>query len=70
MARKRVSVTNETDKGRNKKFHDNYSGRDMTDKQFVKEIKNGNYDKYHIREINGINTPVSNPDNSTNNNLG
>ncbi|MCK5050212.1 MAG: hypothetical protein KAS53_00635 [Candidatus Cloacimonetes bacterium] len=70
MARKRVSVTEETETGRNKKFHDNFNKRDMTDKQFVKEIKNGNYENYHIRKINGIETPVSNPDKSKNNNLG
>ena len=34
----------------------------------VSEI--GNYEHYHVREINGIKTPVSNPDKSTNNNLG
>lgn len=72
MARKRISVTNESDSGRNIRFHDNYNGLDMTRAEFVREIENGNpnyADKYHVREINGVKTPVSNPDQSTNNNL-
>lgn len=70
MSRKRITVTSETDSGRNKTFHDNYNGQDMTRPQFVKEIKNGNYDNFHIRKINGVDTPVSNPDTKKNNNLG
>lgn len=41
----------------------------MTRNQFVKSINNGNYNNYHVRKINGIDTPVSNPDKSKNNNL-
>ena len=67
---KRVTVTNQTSSGRNTRFHDNYTGKDMTRSQFVNQIKQGNYDNYHIRTINGIETPVSNLDNSSNNNLG
>lgn len=67
---KRVKVTDENDSGRNTKFHDNFTGNDMTRNEFVKQIKQGNYDNYHIRNINGIDTPVSNPDKKTNNNLG
>ena len=67
---KRVKVTKETSTGRNKKFHDNYTGKDMTQKQFVKEIEKGNYDKYHVRVVHGEKTPVSNPDRTTDNNLG
>ncbi|WP_428743765.1 hypothetical protein [Sulfurimonas sp.] len=69
MARKRVSVTSESDTGRNQRFHDNYNGNDMTRSQFVKQIESGNYPNYHVRDINGVKTPVSNPDSSTNNNL-
>jgi|3_EtaG_2_1085321.scaffolds.fasta_scaffold02846_2 hypothetical protein len=69
MARKRVSVTSESDSGRNKAFHDNYTGADMTRGQFVREIERGNYPNHHVRNINGVKTPVSNPDGSTNNNL-
>ena len=67
---KRISVTHESNTGRNERFHDNYTGRNMTRNQFVNQIKQGNYENYHFREINGILTPVSNPDKSRNNNLG
>jgi len=70
MARKRVSVTREGNTGRNQKFHDNFNGTDMTRGQFVKQIESGNYSNYHIRNVNGVKTPVSNPDSTTNNNLG
>jgi len=66
---KRVTVTQETDSGRNERFHDNYTGRDMTRGEFVRQIEQGNYPNYHVREINGVKTPVSNPDSTTNNNL-
>ena len=69
IARKRITVTNESNTGRNTNFHDNYTGRDMTRSQFVNQINQGNYPNYHVRNINGINTPVSNPDKTTNNNL-
>ncbi len=67
---KRISVTGETDTGRNTNFRDNYSGQNMTRNQFVNEINAGNYENYHVRNINGVPTPCSNPDSSTNNNLG
>ncbi|MZK53446.1 hypothetical protein [Clostridium beijerinckii] len=70
MARKRITVTQETNTGRNTKFHDNYTGANMTRPQFVNQIQSGNYNNYHVRKINGVKTPVSNPDGSTNNNLG
>jgi hypothetical protein len=69
MGRKRVTVTQESDSGRNLEFHDNYTGADMTRVGFVREIGRGNYPNYHIRYINGLKTPVSNPDGTTNNNL-
>lgn len=70
MARKRVSVTDESSTGRNRKFHDNTTGQDMTRAQFVRQIEQGKYPKYHVREINGVKTPVSNPDGKPGNNLG
>ena len=70
MARKRVSTIKENETGRNKKFRDNYTGVTMTNTQFVKEIKAGNYPKHHVRKINGVLTPVSNPDGKIYNNLG
>ena len=70
MGRKRVSVIDETETDRNIRFHDNYNQNDMTRNQFVNQIRQGNYDNYHIRNINGIDTPCSNPDETKNNNLG
>lgn len=70
MARKRVSVTQESSTGRNEAFKDNYNRNTMTRNQFVKQIESGKYENYHVREINGIKTPVSNPDKTRNNNLG
>ena len=70
MARKRVSVTDESTSGRNQNFHDNYNGANMTRQQFVREINKGNYPKYHVRNVNRLDTPVSNPDSSEKNNLG
>ncbi|MBD5456327.1 MAG: hypothetical protein HDR23_07625 [Lachnospiraceae bacterium] len=67
---KRISVTSENTTGRNMTFHDNYTGANMTRAQFVNQINSGNYENYHVRNINGVATPVSNPDKSTNNNLG
>jgi len=47
------------------------TGESMTRAQFVSKIENGEYnDDYHVRIINGIKTPVSNPDKDSNNNLG
>ena len=54
MARKKVTVTKETDSGRNTNFHDNYTNEDMSRSEFVKKIEQGEYPNYHIREIGGI----------------
>ena len=67
---KRVSVTQESKSGRNQNFRDNYTKNEMTRPEFVRQIERGNYDNYHVRIIEDVKTPVSNPDNSENNNLG
>lgn len=67
---KRITVTTETDSGRNQRFRDNRTGSEMSRAEFVRKIEQGEYDNYHVREINGVKTPVSNPDQSENNNLG
>lgn len=69
MPRKRVSVTQESDSGRNLRFRDNRRGGEMTRAQFVNSIENGQYPEYHVRVINDVKTPVSNPDKSDANNL-
>ena len=40
----------------------------MTRNQFVREINNGHYENYHVRNINVIDTFASNPDSTRNNN--
>ena len=67
---KHITVTHESNTGRNERFHDNFTGANMTRNQFVNQIKQGNYENYHVRNINGVPTPVSNPDKTRNNNLG
>lgn len=66
---KTVKVTSESESGRNQKFHDNRTGKNMSRTQFVQEIKQGNFPDYHVRKINGLPTPVSNPDRREGNNL-
>ena len=67
---KRVTVISETDSGRNERFRDNASGHTMSRTEFVASIEGGRYDNYHVRVVNGVKTPASNPDKSENNNLG
>lgn len=69
MKRKKVEVTKESDTGRNTNFIDTTTGATMTRAGFVKEIEKGNYEDYHVRKINGVKTPVSNPDGKKDNNL-
>lgn len=69
---KSVKTTKENATGRNIRFLDIKTNKEMTRAEFVKEIKknNSNYDKdYYVRKQNGLNTPVSKPDNSKRNNL-
>lgn len=66
---KTVEVTQESDSGRNQRFHDDRTGREMSRTEFVQRIRQGEYPDYHVRIINGIATPASNPDGSENNNL-
>ena len=66
---KRVTVTRENSTGTNTQFHDNITGVDMTRASFVRQIKNGSYDDYYVRNINGVPTPCSKPDSSKSNNL-
>jgi len=68
--RKNIRVTKENGSGRNLRFLDPTLGKEMTRVQFTKEIDKGNYLGYYTRKINGLETPVSKPDNKANNNLG
>ena len=66
----KLVVTQQSDSGRNEHFKNTQTGQDKTRAQTLKDIKAGKLLGYHIRVINGVETPVSNPDNSENNNLG
>ena len=67
--RKSVSTIRKSSKGRNLKFRDNSTSKTMSRSEFVRAIKDGKYPGYHIRDINGVKTPVSNPDGKEENNL-
>lgn len=66
---KRITVISESDTGRNGKFRDNRTGTIMSRAEFARQIENERYQNFHVRTINGVKTPVSNPDNSEGNNL-
>jgi hypothetical protein len=66
----RVEVTRETSTGRNTQFRDTRTGHVMSRGEFVQRIERGDYDGYHVRKVNGVPTPASNPDGSDGNNLG
>lgn len=65
----RLTVIQESDSGRNEQFRDNRTGQTMSRAELVRQIEAGNYPNYHVREINNVKTPVSNPDSSEANNL-
>jgi len=65
---KPVEVIKESPTGRNLQFQNKNTGRKMSRSEFVRAIKNGQYLDYHTRNINGVETPVSNPDGKEGNN--
>lgn len=68
--RKTIRVTQESGSGRNERFLDTATGRAMNRAEFVRSIEAGTYSGYHVRKVNGLKTPASNPDRSESNNLG
>ena len=67
-----VKTIAETSTGRNTLFQNTGNNEIMTRQEFVNRIKNPSsvyHEDYYVRNINGIETPVSKPDKSTNNNL-
>lgn len=66
---KNIKVTSESDSGRNLKFYDPSKKRTMSRADFAQRIDHGEYPDYHTRKINGLKTPVSNPDGKEGNNL-
>lgn len=67
---KTVRILDESDSGRNQRFVDTRTGREMTRPDFVRAIEAEQYPDYHVRVVNGVKTPVSNPDRSEENSLG
>ena len=66
----KIVVTQQSETGRNTQFKNTQTGEEKTRAQIVKDIESGNLPGYHVRKIDGVKTPVSNPDNSEKNNLG
>ncbi len=66
----KLKVTAENENGRNTKFQDTSTGATMSRTQAVKAIEAGKYPGYHVRNVHGVKTPVSNPDGKSRNNLG
>ncbi len=66
----RLEVVNQNETGRNTRFRDTQTGEEMSRSETVRRIERGNYPDYHVRDVNGVKTPASNPDNSGKNNLG
>lgn len=66
----RVVVTGEQKSGRNERFRDTRTGHEMSRAEFVQRIEQGQYPNYHVRVVDGVKTPASNPDRSEGNNLG
>ena len=69
---KKVKVIREDENGRNIFFQNTGNNEIMSRTKFINRIKNPNssYHKdYYVRKINGLDTPVSKPDNNKKNNL-
>lgn len=67
---KKLIVIKENTSGRNTEFLDTKTKETLTRAKVVSEIRKDKYPGYHIRNINGIATPVSNPNKKSNDNLG
>ncbi len=67
---KPIAVLKRSPTGRNELFCDVLKGIVMTRAQFVKNIESGKYPGYRISRLQGIKTPVSKSDDTSDNNLG
>jgi hypothetical protein len=65
-----VVVVREDDNLRNLDFVDTLTGRAMTRAEFVEAIRAGEYPDYYVRAIHGVQTPVSRPNATPDDNLG
>jgi hypothetical protein len=66
---KNIRTIDESESGRNIRFENIKTGEEMTRSQFVNRIKNGEFPDYYVRKMNGLDTPISKPDGTENNNL-
>ncbi len=70
MAKKpTITVTSESDTGRNLRFN-TPRGENVSRQKLAQEIRAGQHEGYHVRVINRLATPVSNPNRSSKDNLG
>ena len=69
MSGRKITVTSETESGRNTRFNVPSQG-EVTRQTLVQQIRAGEHDDYHVRIINGLATPVSNPNGNGDDNLG
>lgn len=67
---KPVIVLVQEKKGRNVLFFDTVKRKILDASQFVALIEAGQYRGYAVKMVNGVPTPVSNPDERGTNNLG
>lgn len=69
-AKQPIIVLQESETGRNELFFDLIKKKILTRNDFVSLIQQQHYPGYTVKEIGGILTPVSQPDNDPENNLG
>jgi hypothetical protein len=69
IAKNKITVTHESETGRNTRFDVPGQG-DISRQALVQQIRAGQPADYHLRVINGLATPVSNPNGSDCDNLG
>jgi len=69
MAEPKFKVTKESSTGRNLQFA-RRNWHNVSRAKVVREIESGRHPNMHVRVINWVKTPVTNPDSNTNNNLG
>ncbi|MBA2840878.1 hypothetical protein HNP87_001410 [Methanococcus maripaludis] len=67
---KDIKVTKESDSGRNLEFKNTKTGEELSRAQVVNKIESGEITGAHVRKVNNVKTPCSNPDGKKNNNLG
>lgn len=66
---KPVIVLTEDENGRNQIFLDLVKNQVLTREEFVSQVEARSYSGYTVKQINGVPTPVSNPDGRRTNNL-